>query len=76
MNRVEIHYCYPTSDMAAKLGDSARGGFYVTVGVLPISPLFQTLNGAEGFCRNNCLTGARHGVGRQPAAAAELGGEG
>jgi hypothetical protein len=55
MVKVEMHYCYPTSDMARRLGNAQQGGFYVQVGVLPISPLFKTLEGAEGFCRNKGL---------------------
>jgi hypothetical protein len=58
-NRVEIHYAYPTSEMATKLR-AERGGFYVTVGCLVVSPLFLTIHGAEGFCRNNCLTWEPH----------------
>jgi hypothetical protein len=61
-NVVRIHYCYPSSDMARQLG---RAGYYVTVGVdsLVISgPLaFLSLAGAEGFCRNKCLTWEPHG---------------
>lgn len=68
MNKVEIHYCYPTSPMAEQLG---RAGYYVTVGVdsLVISgPLaFLTIDGAEGFCRNKCLTWEPHKLGGRAA---------
>ena len=60
MNRVEIRYCYPTSQIAVNLGNAEKGGFYVVVGVLHVSPLFRTIDGAEGFCRNNCLTWEPH----------------
>lgn len=60
MNVVRIHYCYPTSDMAAELG---RPGFYVTVGAgVVISPVFRTIDGAEGFCRNKCLRWEPHSL--------------
>ena len=61
MNRVTIHYCYPTSDWAERLGKPDDGGFFVTVGCdLPISPLFETISGAEGFCRDKQLTWEPH----------------
>ena len=60
MNRIEIHYAYPTSQVADDF-KSKTGGFYVTAGInLVISPLFKTIHGAEGFCRNNCLTWVPH----------------
>lgn len=68
MNRVEIHYCYPTSPMATMLG---QPGFYVTVGVdtLVISPVFKSIDGAEGWCRNHCLTWEPHKLGGRAARA-------
>lgn len=63
-NAVEIHYCYPTSDMAKQLGKPNDGGYYVVVGVLPISPLFKHVGSAEGFCRNNGLTWKPHRLGQ------------
>lgn len=62
MNAVVIRYCYPTSDMARDLGQPTRGGFYVSVGPFdyPISQLFQTIDGAEGFCTNHGLVAEPH----------------
>ena len=53
--------------MAEKLGGP---GFYVTIGgfggadalVISGRKAFRTLTGAEGFCRNNCLTWEPHGL--------------
>jgi hypothetical protein len=67
MNKVEIHYCYPTSPMSERLKSP---GYYVTVGhdELVISPVFRTVAGAEGFCRNNCLTWGPHKLSSSKAS--------
>ncbi len=65
MNKVYVHYCYPTSDMAERLGKPAEGGFYVQLGghngTVLTDRLYKSVEGAEGFCRNNGLTWERHG---------------
>ena len=56
-NRAYIHYCYPTSDMAKRLGSQ---GYYVVIGTAVISPVSQTVAGVEGFCRNHSITFQPH----------------